>query len=593
MGGQNSCLPCICGGGPASARTRKKGSCWPRSSLLAPAAGPLKPKAAAPLADFDGGFDVEVRAVGGHIWKLSGNGYMHTVGSLKARLDALDLRFSTHRADLVLGTLVLCDGETLGDCGVRPGAKLVCVFSDLRAAVLVIGGGVAGYRAVEDLSERMPEQQVILVDVQEYSENASGLLRAYADPATWENIIVRHEEAIARFGNARFVQAEVVSLRPGSASVVAFVDNIKFTIRFNYCIVAAGCSWAPRMSSGESLWRPSSLSAVRQRSEWASHDERTVNGRRKHIMEVHKNLWDLSDRKGSVLVVGADYCGVEWACSLKHYFPGLRVAIVDSVERCLPSLPLGAASYADLHMKSVGIATYYDLPFEPEKPGFWRKVGLAGTADITYVTQGVGAQNAFMPSTTVSLRGPGGGGWLLTNTYMQVCLRDAGDRPGQVWASGRVFAVGDCGYGAVAGANMRKASTDNGEDMFQAFQIPPVLKTAMAAIYWAEVACGNISSLMGGWPLEEAGWPVVAGNIAVGLGPNDGVVAMNITWARDSGEVVLTGERAAELKRCLSCPDDPEFLSTPSQWLATFLDALPASQRVSAERGHAVLRRRN
>merc|ERR1712178_416086 len=126
--------------------------------------------------------------------------------------------------------------------------------------------------------------------------------------------------------------------------VTAFSDNIRCTIRFEYCIVATGCSWAPRSSSGESLWRPSSLFRTRQDSQWLCHDERTVEGRRKHIMEVHRRLWDLSDANGSVLIIGADYCGVEWACNLKHYFPGLNVAILDPVERCLPSLPRGAAS---------------------------------------------------------------------------------------------------------------------------------------------------------------------------------------------------------------------------------------------------------
>lgn len=597
-----ACLPCgcICGGSGASARCRKNGSsCWAsqssRSALLRSKVPPFRPESVTPLDDKDGGFDVEVRAVGGQIWKLFGNGVRHTVGALKARLATLDSRFSTHRADLVLGPAVLGDDQTLGGCGVGRGAKLVCVFSDLRAAVLVIGGGVSGYRAVEDLSERMPDQQVILVDAQEYSENASGLLRAYADPATWENIVIRHEDAIARFSNARFVQGEVVSLRPGSASVIAFSDNIKLTIRFNYCIVATGCSWAPRGITGESLWRPSSLSAARQDSQWASHDERTVNGRRKHVMEMHKSLWALSDRKGSVLVVGADYLGVEWACNLKHFFRGLRVAVVDSVDRCLPSLPLGAASYADDRMRSQGIIPYYSEPYEPDKKGFWKKVGLQRAPDITFVMNGIAARNAFMPPSTGSLRGPGGGGWILTNTQLQVCQRDGADRPGQVWASGRIFAAGDCRYGAVVGTSTRKKlgssdQRDSAEIPFQSFDIPPVPKTALAAIYWAEVACSNIGSLVQGRPLKEAGWPVIAGSIAVSLGPNDGVVAMKITWARDSGEVVLTGERAAELKRCLSWPDDAEFLGTPSLWVKTFLDALDANQRKAAVSARPELR---
>lgn len=532
--------------------------------------------AATQVSERDGGFGLEIRAVGGQTWSVPGNSKRHTVGSLKARLAAFDSRFSTHRADLVLGPAVLGDAETLGGCGLRQDSKLVCVFTDLRAAVLVIGGGVAGYRAVEDLSGRMPDQQIILVDSQEYFENASGLMRAFADPSSWEDIVVRHEDVIKRYENAQFVQGEVVSLRSRSATIESFLHKSNLTIRFKYCIVATGCSWAPRSVSGESLWRPSSLSATRKDSEWFSHDERTVSGRRKHINEVHKTLWNLSDRGGRVLVVGADYPGVEWACDLKEYFPGLSVAIADSVDRCLGSLPPEAARYAAGYMRASGIHLQCGIAYEPDSEDFWQKVGFAGKSDLTYHTIGVSARNGFMPAATLSQRGPGGGGWVLTNTYLQVCHRDQGDRPGDVWAGGRVFAVGDCQYGAVVGTSARKRETV--DDVSAAFAIPPVPKTAMAAIYWAEVACGNIASLMRGWPFKEAGWPVIAGNLVVSLGSKDGVVASKITWARDSGEVTLTADKAAALKKRLSWPSEEEFLTTPSRWLAEFSDESPSSR---------------
>jgi len=538
--------------------------------------------------DAAGGFEIEVRAVGGVVWRLTGNSRKHTVGAVKARLAAFDPRFSTHRADLVLGGAVLADLETLEKCGVSSKSKLVCVFTDLRAAVLIVGGGAAGYAAVECLSTKLPDQQIILVDAQEYSENASGILRAYADTSTWEDIVITHEDAISRFANARFVQGELVSLRPGSASIAAFRDNIKFTIRFNYCIIATGCSWASRGLSGESLWRPSCLSATRQGSRWPIYDERTVIGRRGHLKEAHLQLWNLSDRKGSVLVVGADYLGVEWACDLKYYFPGLRVTIVDPLRRCLAALPIDAAQYAERYMKEKGIATFYEVNYEPENSYFWQKVGMSKAADVTYDLRNVSARNGFMPASTVSEKGPGGGGWILTNANLQVCTREAGDRAGQVWSGGRVFAVGDCRYGAVVNPKLHKR--EKLQDVNEAFIIPPVPKTALAAIYWAEVACTNILAIMNGWRMEEAGWPVTAGVLAVSLGQDDGLVAWKVTWTRDSGEVVLTGRAAVEAKRRLSWPSDPDFLASPSKWWYAFRDQLPASRRLAAESSRGVLR---
>ena len=55
------------------------------------------------------------------------------------------------------------------------------------------------------------------------------------------------------------------------------------------------------------------LQEVRQHSHWKQFDERTLEGRRSHIMDEYEKLKLLDDRKGSVLIVGAGFIGVEWA----------------------------------------------------------------------------------------------------------------------------------------------------------------------------------------------------------------------------------------------------------------------------------------
>lgn len=319
----------------------------------------------------DGGFDIEVRKVAGGLYKVPGVAHHQTIAQVKERLVAVDMRFRTHRAELVLGAHVLNDSDTLEDCGVGPGTRLVAVFSDIRAAVLVIGGGVAGRTAIKELSPVFENSWIILVDPKEFSEHACGILRAYADPVTWEALVMRYEDVVSRYPNVQFIQGQVTRLRPSSAAISA-MDGTDVIVKFRYCVIATGCNFsAPAPAGGSALWQPSSLIDSREASAYAALDERTVGGRRRRIVEEHRRLWSVHDKGGTVLVVGADYHGVEWACDLKHYFPGLNVTIVDSLPRPLATLPLSAADYAEQYMEGQGIKQFYDTQYEPANQDFW------------------------------------------------------------------------------------------------------------------------------------------------------------------------------------------------------------------------------
>jgi len=117
-----------------------------------------------------------------------------------------------------------------------------------------------------------------------------------------------------------------------------------------------------------------------------------------------------------------------------------------------------------------------------------------------------------------------------------------------------------------------------------------VPKTVWAATNWAKVACKNIIALNAarGWRLERVSWPAEAGISAASVGHRDAVVAWKVRWTKDSGEVVLTGEAAAELKQRLCWPEDRKWLADPSRWLATFQEGIPAG-RLLSERGRVSL----
>lgn len=534
-------------------------------------------------------FVLIIKTIDGQLFSLPSCSGELTVAALKEMLQAQGIRFLTHRVDLVWGSRVLGDDETLGSIGLTNSSRLVAVFTDLRAAALVIGGGVAGRTAVHELSGAFEDGLIVMVDPQEYYEHTSGIVRAVADPDSLDDLHGSMWGVASRYHNVRFVHGEVMCLRAGSASVSSASPEVPdFIVRFDFCIIATGCNVAPSpVRCGESLWKPSSLEATRAASKWPKFDEREEDERQSHIQEEHDRLELLDEQHAKVLVVGANYQGVELACDLKHYFKRLSITLIDASPRCLWTMPQSAADYAEQYMQAAGIRTIYKTKFEPESGDFWVEVGLPSGAHETYVMNHLSARNSFVPAKCLSLHGPGKGGWVVTNTRMQVSVRDNRDRPVQTWASGTIFAVGDCHFGAVVGTKR----PSSGRDPFGMFTIPPVPKTVFAAECWALLACRNIVSKSRGLPLEEATWPCPAGLMALSLGPEDGIVAWKVAWApstSNKAEVVLFGEAAAEMKRQLTWPQDLQAASTDG-WLNVVKRGLPAGWRI-AENVKAFLR---
>ena len=72
---------------------------------------------------------------------------------------------------------------------------------------------------------------------------------------------------------------------------------------------------------------------------------------REWIVEVYKRhnhgkLKDVDEKKGSVLVVGAGFIGVELATEIKEHFPNIKLTITDILTKCLGPLPDDASPAA-------------------------------------------------------------------------------------------------------------------------------------------------------------------------------------------------------------------------------------------------------
>jgi len=392
-----------------------------------------------------------------------------------------------------------------------------------KSRCLIVGGQFSGLFCGRDLKKHF---HCTIVDAKEFFEYTPGILRCYVKPAHFDSLSFTLQPVIERSMGIKFIWGEVLSLDGvnHTAEILPIhsqaAGRITDTIAFDYCIICAGCNFNPFSPIGESLWFPTVHEQNRPKSEWGHIDERFIEGRRRHILEEYHKIAEMAKKNSTIMIAGAGFIGVEWATELEYYFPNLKMTIIDFLPRCLGPLPDSAADYCSEYMSAVGIKEFYGLKYEPKSADFWKAVELPKEADYTYVCMGVKASNYFMPKETLSDKGPGGGGWIHFNQYMQVTTKPApGEALGKLWGDGKVFAVGDCNYGCIGNP--------------PEFIMPPIPKISYPGEEQALHACNNVeimdskrcchSKLLPTW------WPWGAGMFATSLGPHDAcfVVAAN------------------------------------------------------------------
>jgi len=386
---------------------------------------------------------------------------------------------------------------------------------------LVIGGQFSGNFSARDLKKRF---YVTVVDAKEYFEYTPGVLRAFVKPCHLDSLTFTLQPVLERSIGVKFIWGEVQELNGERkiAKIKPMFVNAIDEIGFDYCIICAGCNFGPFKPMGESLWFPTVHEKAREVSEWPHIDERFIEGRRRHILEEFHKLTDLNKRKATILVVGAGFIGVEWATEIEHFFPDIQLTIIDFLPRCLGPLPDSAAEYCSEYMHATGIKEFYSLKYDPKSDDFWKKIELPKGADVTYVCIGVKASNYFMPKETLSDKGPGGGGWIHFNKYMQVVKKPTAG--GAVWGDGSIFAVGDCNLGCI------------GEP--PNFDMPPIPKISYPGEEQALHACENIIAMSKGKKMHPTWWPWGAGMFATSLGPHDACFVLAANETKGSGWMV-------------------------------------------------------
>jgi len=402
---------------------------------------------------------------------------------------------------------------------------------------LIIGGQFSGLFCGRDMKKHF---HTTIIDAKEFFEYTPGILRCYVKPAHFDSLSFTLQPVIERSMGVKFIWGEVLNL-DGDKCVAKvapiYANEGDFDmISFHYCLICAGCNFNPFSPIGESLWFPTIHAANRPQSEWAHIDERFYEGRRRHILEEYHKIAELAKKNSTIMIAGAGFIGVEWATELEHFFPALSMTIIDFLPKCLGPLPAGAAEYCSEYMNAVGINEFYNIKYEPKSAEFWKTCKLpAEGADYTYVCMGVKASNYFMPKEVLSDKGPGGGGWIHFNRYMQVTEKPApNEAEGKVWGEGTCFAVGDCNYGCIG--NPGKDGTG--------WLMAPIPKISYPGEEQALHACKNIERMdkchgkSYSPKMYPTWWPWGAGMFATSLGPHDACFVMNANHVKNSGWMV-------------------------------------------------------
>eukprot|EP00413_Alexandrium_margalefii_P003792 CAMPEP_0204513124 /NCGR_PEP_ID=MMETSP0661-20131031/1321_1 /ASSEMBLY_ACC=CAM_ASM_000606 /TAXON_ID=109239 /ORGANISM="Alexandrium margalefi, Strain AMGDE01CS-322" /LENGTH=451 /DNA_ID=CAMNT_0051518273 /DNA_START=66 /DNA_END=1421 /DNA_ORIENTATION=+ len=398
-----------------------------------------------------------------------------------------------------------------------------------KSKVLVIGGQFSGTFCARELKKAF---HVTVVDAKEFFEYTPGVLRAFVKPCHLDALTFTLQPVLERKMGVKFIWGEVTTLN--AAEKTATVKTMfagTDEIAYDYCVICSGCNFGPFKPKGESLWFPVVHEQGRAVSDWKHIDERFLEGRRRHVLEEYHKISDLNKAKSKVLVVGAGFIGVEWVTELQYFFPQLKLAIIDFLERCLGPLPDKAAHYCSEYMQEHGIKEVYNTKYDANSKEFWAKIGIPDGVKETYVCIGVKASNYFMPKEVLSDKGPGGGGWIHFNQHLQVVTKPSeGDK---VWGGGVVYAVGDC--------NAQAIGTPHN------WVMPPIPKISYPGEEQALHACKNIERMdkqakhhknISQTKLMKTWYPWGAGMFATSLGPHDACFVLGATDKPGSGHMV-------------------------------------------------------
>jgi len=411
---------------------------------------------------------------------------------------------------------------------------------------VVVGGGFAGLAVVRHLRR---EFDVTLIDRKEYFEFTPGMPRPYADPSYHGKLVLEYAKVCEKLG-ANWMQGRALEIQESGQVLVerclgqeGAANNEVDNVPFDYCVVAAGCEYGALVSvRRDARPAPASLWVAVANEDM---DERSLESRQRYIEKEFKVLSAMADKGDHVCIIGAGLIGLELAAEFRHAFPKLQLSVVDPRSSCCPTLPKRARAYVQRYCDRNGIHTFYNKDLKwvnsEDAKKQWARLDLPAPERV-YICIGMRPGNQMLPSAAYNRNG-----WVQVAPTLQVQLRHDGDddetqavtgssrmddddSESSLLMGGRIFAVGSCVY-EVPG-------------------LPPLPKNSFPAEDMAALAAKNIKRMERGRPTKSLRWRWLGTLVALGLGPNDGVLVGGC-YGSHRGRVLFRGRPVAWLKEVI------------------------------------------
>jgi len=236
----------------------------------------------------------------------------------------------------------------------------------VNTRILVIGGGYAGARTVQELSKK-GFTDVTLVDRKDYFEVTYATLRGITEPDNWGK---RSRVAYDDFIRGRFVQGAVAELSQNTALLTSGE-----VLSFDYAVVATGSSYTtfPIAKSEKAL---------------------NLSARESEFTALHKKL----ALAKSVLIVGGGPVGVEFAGEVVSCFPDKKVSLVHGGDCLLNGFSEIAGKTAKKQLESLGVNVQLNTSLKKMEGGRYKSktTGKEYQADIVYLCAGAKPNTSMM-----------------------------------------------------------------------------------------------------------------------------------------------------------------------------------------------------
>ena len=226
-----------------------------------------------------------------------------------------------------------------------------------NTSVLVVGGGIAGFKVIQELEKHIPSD-LTLVEPREYVEVTFAALRGLVDPG---GIGKSMRKPWKELTGARHLLSRAVEI---SGNELLLEDGTR--LPFKEAVIATGSS-----TKGELFVNGTQAE--------------TIESREREFQSEHERL----EAAKSVLIIGGGPIGVELAGEIVDAYPDKSVILVQANKRLLPTFPPRAGEKALRVLRKAGVEVILNTRLQQKKEKLLDDSGRLFETDLVYAATGI------------------------------------------------------------------------------------------------------------------------------------------------------------------------------------------------------------